>query len=145
MSLETSLRSPSGRTLIGTVRPLVTLTLLSIAIVTLGCRVLPWRNLFPDFICYWTAAELVASGHSPYDPELQARIQQDLGWDEGTHGLGLCPFLPYYYPPWLALPCVLLLPLGFEGGKIAWFFLNVELTLLAAYLLGPPSRACLPG
>jgi hypothetical protein len=96
MSQETTTPASGGRTLVGTLRPLVTLTLLSIAIVALGCRVLPWRNLFPDFICYWTAAELVASGHSPYDPELQARIQQDLGWDEATHGLGLCPFLPYY-------------------------------------------------
>ena len=88
MSLETSLRSPSGRTLIGTVRPLVTLTLLSIAVVALGCRVLPWRNLFPDFICYWTAAELVASGHSVLKPRpLAVRPGKALPVRRGFSGL----------------------------------------------------------
>jgi hypothetical protein len=114
---------------------LLVLTLLAIAISAVAFRVLPWDNLSPDSICYWTAAELVASGHSPYDAELQARIQKELGWDTVRNGLGFYRFLPYFYPPWLALGTVLLLPLGFAGAKMAWLFMNVELTLLAAYLL----------
>src|SRR5437764_10096018 len=114
---------------------LVALTLLAIGISAVGCRVLPWENVSPDFICYWTAAELVASGHTPYDAELQARIQQGLGWDTVANGLGFYRFLPYFYPPWLALGTVLLLPLGYAGAKMAWLFMNVELTLLTAYLL----------
>jgi hypothetical protein len=114
---------------------LVILTLLAIGITAVGCRVLPWENVSPDFICYWTAAELVASGHTPYDAELQARIQHDLGWDTVANGLGFYRFVPYFYPPWLALGTVLLLPLGYAGAKMAWLFMNVELTLLTAYLL----------
>src|SRR5262249_37787892 len=135
MNMTTTIPSRASRGLIRTAGNLLALTLLAVGISAVGCCILPWQNVSPDFICYWTAAEMVASGHSPYDPELQARIQHDLGWDAAVHGLGFYRFLPYFYPPWLALLTVPLLPLGYAGARVAWFFLNVELTLLAAYLV----------
>jgi hypothetical protein len=95
----------------------------------------PWEKIVPDFICYWAAGKLVASGQSPYDQALQTRIQHECGWDTATDGLGKFDFLPYYYPPWFAAGCALLMPLGYQGAKIAWFALNLELLLVAAYLL----------
>jgi hypothetical protein len=96
---------------------------------------------FPDFICYWTAGKLLASGASPYDPALQAQVQQEHGWDRQRDGFGEYDYLPFYYPPWFGLLFVPLVPLGFAGARTAWYFLNVEFVLLAGYYL---SRA-LPG
>jgi hypothetical protein len=104
-------------------------------LVGIGRAVLPWDGMFPDFICYWTAGKILASGRSPYDAELQSRIQREYGWDKETTGRGTYEFLPFYYPPWFGLPWVLLVPLGFQTARLAWFFLNVELTLVAGYLL----------
>jgi hypothetical protein len=120
--------------------------LAGITLVTMLCvwglvAVAPWENLVPDFICYWAAGELIASGHSPYDIELQAEVQGRCGWDKSRDGLGKYDFLPYYYPPWFAAGCALLLPLGYQGAKIAWFFINLELLLLSACLL----RDAVPG
>jgi hypothetical protein len=98
------------------------------------------QNLSPDFLQFWTAAELLASGRSPYDAMEQARVQRQLGWDKARQGLGAYDFLPYYYPPWLGLACIAFLPLGFETAKIAWLVLNVELLLLGGWLLGPLLR-----
>jgi hypothetical protein len=120
---------------------LIGITLLTAIIVTAGRAVMPWGRMFPDYITYWTAGRLVAEGRSPYDVDEQTRIQRDLGWDRSAHGRGVLDFLPYYYPPWFALGCTLLVPLGFEGGKLAWFFVNLEALLLVGFLL----RDALPG
>src|SRR5262249_53635140 len=117
-------------------RQVAVLTLGAVLLVLLGRAVMPWQQMFPDCICFWTAGKILASGESPYDPDLQARIQQELGWDRATSGLGIYDFLPYNYPPWLALLWVLFVPLGYSGAKVTWFFLNVEMALLAGYLLG---------
>src|SRR5262249_31537133 len=76
-----------------------------------------------------------ANRTSPYDVDAQTRLQHELGWNRSTQGRGILSFLPYYYPPWFALGCTSLLPLGYEGGKVAWFFLNLELLFLSGYLL----------
>jgi Glycosyltransferase family 87 len=101
----------------------------------------PLEKINPDFICYWAAGKIVASGGSPYDEALQTQIQHERGWDKATDGLGHYDFLPYYYPPWFAAGCALLVPLGFDGAKVAWFALNLELLLLSGYLL----RDAVPG
>ena len=93
-----------------------------------GGRSMPWEKMFPDYITYWTAGKLVASGQSPYDVDRQIRSSAIWGGTDRPTG-GAPDFLPYYYPPWFALGCTLLVPLGYEGGKIAWFFLNLELLL----------------
>src|SRR3954447_5056030 len=119
------------------VAPLVILTLVAALLVGLGVAGLDWQRLFPDFICYWSAGKILASGRSPYDVQLQIEVQQAYGWDKETTGRGIYDFLPYYYPPWFGLVWVLFLPLGFTAAKLLWFFLNVELTLIAGYLLRP--------
>ncbi len=125
-------------------RPVIWLA--AITLVTTLCvwgllEIAPSERLVPDFICYWSAAEIVASGHSPYDVALQTECQHRLGWDKATDGLGKFDFLPYYYPPWFAAACTPLIPLGYQGAKFAWFFINFELLLLAGYLL----RDAVPG
>jgi hypothetical protein len=119
----------------------IAISLLTANLVLGGRAIMPWERMFPDYITYWTAGSLVATGQSPYDVDLQVGIQRDLGWDKSSHGRGVLEFLPYYYPPWFALACTLLVPLGYEGGKIAWFFLNLELLFLTGFLL----RDAVPG
>jgi hypothetical protein len=120
---------------------LVGITLLTAACVQGLLVVAPWEKINPDFICYWAAGKIVAAGESPYDGALQTQIQHERGWDKTTDGLGHYDFLPYYYPPWFAAGCSLLVPLGYDGAKVAWFALNLELLLLAGYLL----RDAVPG
>jgi Glycosyltransferase family 87 len=129
--------STSGRRLLW----LSGITLLTVICVRGLLVIAPWEKLVPDFICYWAAGRIVASGHNPYDETLQTRFQRECGWDKATDGLGKFDFLPYYYPPWFAAFCGLLIPLGYEGAKIAWFALNLELLLLSGYLL----RDAVPG
>jgi hypothetical protein len=117
------------------------ITLLSTVCIWGLLAVAPWEKLVPDFICYWTAAKLIASGQNPYDLALQTQLQRRCGWDKATDGLGKFDCLPYYYPPWFAAFCALLLPLGYQGAKIAWFYINLELLLLTGYLL----RDAVPG
>jgi hypothetical protein len=117
------------------------ISLLTANLVLGGRAVMPWEKMFPDYITYWTAGSLVVKGQSPYNVDSQLELQRDLGWDKSINGRGVLDFLPYYYPPWFALACTLLVPLGFEGGKIAWFFLNLELLFLTGFLL----RNAVPG
>jgi Glycosyltransferase family 87 len=124
--------------------PLLFLTLVSVLLVSFGVVALPWQAMSPDFICYWSAGEILASSRSPYDVELQTGVQRAHGWDRETSGLGVYDFLPYYYPPWFGLLWVLVLPLGYQTAKLLWLFLNVELALLSGHLLRPAVPAA-PG
>jgi MFS family permease len=96
----------------------------------------PPEKLCPDFLQFWAAGQLLASGHSPYTAEDQARVQRQLGWDKEREGLRIYEFLPYYYPPWLAMACMVFLPLGYPTAKLTWLVVNVELLLLSGYHLG---------
>jgi hypothetical protein len=117
------------------------LTLAAALLAWLGRAVLSLDAKQPDFICYWTAGKLLASGRSPYDVDLQTRVQREYGWDKETTGKGTFEFLPYYYPPWFGSLFVALLPLGYDWARFAWFFVNIELALLTGYLL----RQNMPG
>jgi hypothetical protein len=117
--------------------PLGVLTGVAALIVWWGVTNLPWDKVFRDVISFWSAGKILASGHSPYDTGLQTEVQRAYGWDKETDGLGTYDFLPYYYPPWVGLLWVLILPLGFTGAKVLWFFLNVEMSLVSGYLLRP--------
>src|SRR6266851_1396080 len=78
-------------------------TLLTALLVWLSPMVMPWRTMFPDFICFWTAGKLLVEGASPYDRELQIRTQEEYGWDRMRDGQGVIDYLPFYYPPWFGL------------------------------------------
>jgi hypothetical protein len=108
--------------------------------VVVGIFLLAWWKMPPrfvsaDFICYWSAAKLISSGQSPYDIALQTQIQQELGWDKHEKGLDIYDCLPYFYPPWFALACTVLLPLGYTGAKYGFLLVNIAATLSAGYLL----------
>ncbi len=89
-----------------------------------------------DFLCYWTAAELMGAGENPYDPARQIEIQTQLGWDKETKGHGIYEFLPFYHAPWVALLLVPLLPLGLGLAKLTWIVVAAESLILSGWLLG---------
>lgn len=111
---------------------------------SLWARVQP-KSVCPDFICFWSAGSLLASGQSPYDPALQTKVQQLYGWDRATNGIGIYDFLPYFYPPWFGMLFVAFLPFGYGLARLLWLVVNVELVVFSGYLLrntlGANSRA----
>jgi len=110
--------------------------LLALPILAVGLRPLVIaRGLAPDYIQFWSASNIVLEGGNPYDPTLQARYSADQGWRVEVEGAGHWAYLPYYYPPWLALALTPLVPLGFATAKCAWFAMLVESVVLAAWLL----------
>lgn len=111
------------------------LLLAATSLATITHLLFPREKLCPDFIQFWTAAELLRAGESPYDIAGQTRVQQQLGWDRATDGAGRYDFMPYYYPPWLGLLCVPLLPLGYATARLTWFVVLIELLILSGHLL----------
>ena len=112
------------RSTLSALRPyawLMALVLATIFLAWFGRDVAPPEHLCPDYICYWATGKIVLSGQSPYDVDLQTRVQHEYGWDKQKDGLGVFDFLPYYYPPWFAMLTVALVPLGYYGGKVTWF------------------------
>jgi hypothetical protein len=89
----------------------------------------------PDYVQFWSAAQLLWARQDPYDPELQRQLQ-------GPYLLGGYP-VGYMYPPWLGLLWVPLVPLGFAASKAAWLVLNLDCLIGTAALLRP-GRAELP-
>jgi hypothetical protein len=111
------------------------LTLVTVLLVCAAREAITSGTIGSDFLCFWAAGEIIASGKSPYDTQTQARVQQHYGWDKTRDGLGIYDFLPYYYPPWIGLVCVLLVPLGYTTARLVWFALIIEATFLSGYLL----------
>jgi hypothetical protein len=116
-------------------RPWGFLALLCLFFTALGWYGLPEKHVSVDFICYSSAAKLLVTGRSPYDLGPQKETQQALGWDKEKDGYGELDCLPYFYPPWFAVACAALLPLGYKAGKTAFFALNIALALSAGHLL----------
>lgn len=109
---------------------------LSTVVLTVAAeRTIPPEKVSPDFIQFWTAANLLRDGQDPYDPVNQARIQGGLGWEREKDGYGVYDFLPYYYPPWLGLAFLPFLALGYGLAKLAWLVLGAEMIALSAILL----------
>ena len=110
-------------------------------LVPLAQRVVTWPQPAPGFVCYWSAATLLARGESPYDLERLRKVQLEHGWDKRADGFGFFEFLPNYYPPsLLGALTLLLVPLGFATARITWLVVNAELLVLSAYLV----RSLLP-
>jgi hypothetical protein len=119
----------------------VALGLATVFLIWFARDVAPSDKLCPDYICYWATGKIMLAGQSPYDVELQTRIQHEYGWDKQKNGLGAFDFLPYYYTPWFAWLTVPFVPLGYHGAQVAWFVFNADLILLTGYLL----RRAVPG
>lgn len=105
------------------------------ALVAAARIAIPHENVCPDFLQFWTAASLLWKGENPYDPALQTALQAGLGWNKATDGLGVYDFLPYYYPPWLGLAFIALLPLGYPLAKIVWLVAGGQMLVASALLL----------
>lgn len=105
-------------------------------LVVLARATITWPKPCPGFVCYWSAATLLAHGQNPYDLALLSRIQKENGWDKLTDGFGFFDFLPNYHPPsLLGLVCVALVPLGFSTARMTWLVVNAELLVVAGYML----------
>jgi hypothetical protein len=120
---------------------LVIVTVLAL-LVTLAARVLSAeQKKQTDFICFWTAGNLIANGQSPYDSELQTQLQERFGWDKVEDGRGIFPFLPFYYPYWFGMFFALLVPMGYSAAKTTWLFLNAWMLFDS----GVQARGLVPG
>jgi len=104
-------------------------------VVVWGARAYLQQHDLTDFRCFWSAGVLVSSGQSPYDVALLARVQQQYGWDKATTGGGLYDLQPFYYPPWFALFCAVLVPLGYHNAQLAWLVGSFELLVVCGILL----------
>lgn len=113
-------------------------------LVALAWQAVPAGKACPDFIQFWTAATLLAERSDPYDAEAQATVQGGLGWDQEKDGYGLYAFLPYYYPPWLGLAVVPMLPLGFGLARVTWLVLGGQMLLASGWLLKDRVSALAP-
>lgn len=109
--------------------------LLTIALAGVGRQAVPRLGICRDVICFWAAGKILVSGRSPYDADLQMRVQRSAGWDRERDGAGRYEFMPYFYPPWFAALCAPLALLGYPGARVAVFVVDVELLLLGGYLL----------
>lgn len=129
--------------------PRLLLQTAAFALITAVLVFQAWRsispdNVCPDFIQFWTAAELLTSGQNPYDPALQASVQAKLGWDRATDGFGMYDYLPYYYPPWLGLAFAPFLLLGFPLAKLTWLILCTEFLVLGGLIAARAARGIGP-
>jgi hypothetical protein len=109
-----------------------------------------------DYIQFHAAAKLLAAGENPYGAVEQALVQRPYrngpDPDDPYDRLG---FLPYFYPPWLALGCIPLSQLSFPVAKAIWLFFGAlclaasgaglahgRVTPIAAVLLGLGLMPC---
>jgi hypothetical protein len=81
-----------------------------------------------DFMEYWAASRLLASGGNPYSPEALFSLQQPAGWD------GAMPVI-MWNPPWTL---AFTLPFGlvnYEVGQFFWLLVHVLFILVSSQQL----------
>ena len=81
-----------------------------------------------DFIEYWSAFQLFASGQNPYNPEQLLAIQKDLGWSSPQP-------LMMWNPPWLLIIMSPILLLEFHQAAQLWMYSNIGFIFLSGYLI----------
>lgn len=90
-----------------------------------------------DFVEYWSAYQLAASGMNPYEPAQMEIVQRSLGRTG--------PPLMMWNPPWLLFVMSPVLSFDFQTSARYWFALNLFFITLAALLLWqsvhPPPQA----
>lgn len=102
--------------------PLLYSNLLSSVLDDLDAR--EWGGA--DFTAYYTAAQLIKTGISPYDEAAFGREGQSLGFRNDR---------PYIYPPLLAIGVTPLTLLPPRQAAALWFLLNVALLYTSAMLM----------
>ena len=75
-----------------------------------------------DFIEYWSASRLFASGGNPYSPAELMVLQQQIGWG------GAAPLI-MWNPPWTLLFTLPFGYLDFTAGQFLWLLVHVILIL----------------
>ena len=95
---------------------------------------------YPDFTIFYSAADIVRSGHgkSLYNEQVQYLAQLAVAPDVKSRSWAL----PYNHPPFEALLFVPLSYLPYGTAYIAWAALNIAMLWVAAKLLSAP--LCLP-
>jgi hypothetical protein len=124
-------------------RPLLTAAVLLAALAFIGWKgaaLLSDPSIFPpdDFVEYWAAGRLNATGQNPYDGLLLLPLEREAGRDTDE------PVM-MWNPPWtltLAMPVGLLPP---RPAQLLWLAVSLALVVLCAdrlWLLydGPPAR-----
>lgn len=106
--------------------------LIVIAVMALALNAVNLPFVGRDFISFWTGAQALRAGHSPYDQAFQMAVQQANGWDTRTE---LFPFHPYVYPPWLAILIWPLTWLPYRQALAVWLALNLVLAAVAMIVL----------
>ena len=105
-----------------------------------GQAVMPKGKMFPDYITYWTAGKLVASGQSLYDVDRQIEIQR--AWvgpiDQWPRGARFSALL---LSSLVRAGLHAARPAGVRGGQVGLVFLNLELLFLTGFVL----RDAVPG
>jgi hypothetical protein len=98
------------------------------ALVTALTRLMPgdWCG---ELVTFRVAGELLASGQSPYRPELQFSRQVAIREGEAVR------LVPYYNLPWLALACAPLSLVPLAVGKVVWGFLGSLGLVTSGWLL----------
>jgi hypothetical protein len=88
----------------------------------------PHGLYFQDFVEYWSAGSLNASGQNPYDPELMAEVEQKVRPYLGQEVM-------MWNPPWTL---TLVMPLGLlpcHWAHLIWLFVNLTILLVGADFL----------
>lgn len=106
--------------------------ILVVAVLTVAISAARLPFLGRDFISFWTGAQAIRAGHSPYDQSFQSTVQQANGWDTRTE---MFPFHPYVYPPWLAILIWPLAWLPYRTAFALWLALGLVLGAIAVALL----------
>ena len=81
-----------------------------------------------DFIEYWSASRLLASGGNPYSPAELMVLQQSIGWN------GASPLI-MWNPPWTMLFTLPFGLLNFTAGQFIWLLVHVILILFSVQQL----------
>ena len=100
------------------------------------------RNAGHDYIQFHAAAGILFAGENPYGRDEQLRAQRllrggvDLRDIEPNDLYSDLGFLPYFYPPWVALSIVPLTFFEYSTAKALWIYLGAQSLVAAGFLLG---------
>jgi hypothetical protein len=94
-----------------------------------------WGNGRGDFVQFWSAGNLLASGQSPYDVEAQEKLNASVGWKEVSVGESSFRFMPYYYPPWFGFACIPFTTLPYRYAQALWVVSMFAAALISSVLL----------